>query len=218
MLSPSTPRKAEVQVVGQPPVGVARPVELERVDALLQFAAQLVAQAPGVSGALRALLLGELQGGGEARGGGDAFRAGAALLFLPAAEQLRLERRAAALVEQPRALGAVDFVRGEREQVDAKDVGPNVDRAGGLHGVGVDDGLWIALFDRAGDLGDGLDRADFVVGGHHRDEDGVVAHRLGGLVGIDEALGVDGQDGELEAFGSERPPSGGARRGARRRR
>ena len=90
--------------------------------------------------------------------------------------------------------------------------------AGGLDGVAVDDGAPVALFDGAADLGDRLERADFVVGGHDRDEDGVVADGRGDGCGVDEAFGVDGQDGDFEALVLQALPWGGARRGARWRR
>ena len=44
--------------------------------------------------------------------------------------------------------------------------GADVDGAGGLDGVAVDDGAPVARFDGAADLGDRLERADLVVGGH----------------------------------------------------
>ena len=158
--------EADVEVVGQAARPVGGAVEADRVDALAELAPEGVAERPDVGGAAVALVGGELQGAGEARGGGDVFGAGAALFLLAAAEHGGLERGAAAVVEQADAFGSVDFVGGERHEVDAEDVGADVDGAGGLDGVGVDDGAPVALFDGAADLGDGLERADFVVGGH----------------------------------------------------
>ena len=58
-----------------------------------------------------------------------------------------------------------------REQVDAELVDPGRDLADRLRGVAVQEDAGFAR--DAGDLGDRLDRADLVVGVHHRDEDGV---------------------------------------------
>ena len=79
--------------------------------------------------------------------------------------------------------------------------------ARGLHGVGVEgDALFAA--ERA-DLGDGLHRADLVVGEHHRDEAGVGADRGLDVFEADNAVGVGagrGDDGlvvGLAAAGGE---------------
>ena len=81
-------------------------------------------------------------------------------------------RVAPANIQRANTLGAVDLVRGDRQHVDV--VGHDVDRnlADSLHGVGVEeDALLVA--DLA-DLANGLQDADFVVGGHDGDQDGLV--------------------------------------------
>ena len=107
-------------------------------------------------------------------------------------------RIAAANVECADALGAVDLVAGEREHVDV--VGHHVDGdlAHGLDGVGVeDDALLVA---ELADLANGLDDADFVVGVHDGDEDGLVVDGALQVFEIDEAVGLHGQIGDAVAL------------------
>src|SRR5436309_1226097 len=78
-------------------------------------------------------------------------------------------RHLAPHVERADALGAVDEMRGARQQVDAHRLDVDGDLADGLRGVGVEDDPLLI-----GDLSDGgnvLDGPDLVVGEHHRDED-----------------------------------------------
>ena len=159
-----------------------------------------------MSCALRAATLvgGETERGGEADGAGDVLGAGAAVALLRAADDLRGERRAASHVQRADALRAVDLVRGDREQVDAERIDVEVERAGGLHGVGVDGDARVVRLDDARDLGDRLDRADLVVGVHDADEDGAIVERVAERVEVDEAFAVDGQVGDAEALLLER--------------
>src|SRR5262249_40432316 len=94
----------------------------------------------------------------------DVFGSGAeAALMMPAVEKL-LNTRAAADVESANAFGAVDFVRRERKEVDAK--GLNIDRnfAGGLHGIAVKPDFGLAS--HAANFLERLHRAELVVGVH----------------------------------------------------
>ena len=47
---------------------------------------------------------------------------------------------------------------------------------------------------------DRLDRAGFVVGVHHRNQNGVRAEHGGEVLGIDDSRGINGEDRNLEAF------------------
>ncbi len=106
-------------------------------------------------------------------------------------------RVAAADVQRADALGAVDLVAGEREQVDVVRLHVDGDLADGLHGVGVeDDALLVA---ELADLGDGLDDADLVVRVHDADEDGLVVHGALQVFDVDEAVGLHGQVGDAVA-------------------
>lgn len=150
-----------------------------------------------------ALLPGELHGDGEPDDAGDIFGAGAAFLFLASAEDKGLPRGAVFDVEEADALGAVDLVAGEAEEVDAEARGADIEGAGGLDGVGVDDDAGVSLAGNVGGLGDGLDGADFVVGGHDGDDDGFGADGLGEGIERDGAFAVDGEVGGAKAFALE---------------
>ncbi len=60
-----------------------------------------------------------------------------------------------------------------------------------------DDALLVA---ELADFADGLQHADFVVGGHDGDEDGLVVHGALQVFKIDEAVCLDGQVGDAEAI------------------
>ena len=163
----------------------------------------------------RDALVGEAQGGGEADGAGDVLGAGAAVALLRAADDLAEERRARPDVERADALRPVDLVRREREQVDAQAVDVEVERAGRLHGVGVEGDARVVRLDDARDLGDRLDGADLVVGVHDGDQGRVGAQGAREVVGVDEALAVDREVGGAKPSRSSCSHACGARRGAR---
>ena len=111
---------------------------------------------------------------------------------------------AAADVERADTLGPVELVAGEREDVDVVGLHVDGDLADGLDGVGVEeDALLVA--DLA-DLADGLDDADFVVGVHDGDQDGLLRafgdDGAAEVVEVDEAVGLDGQVGDAVAHAS----------------
>ena len=87
-----------------------------------------------------------------------------------------------------------------REQVDAERIDVEVEQAGGLHGVRVEDGVRVLRLDDARGLGDRLDRADLVVHVHDADEGGLVRDRRLQLREVDEALAVDAEVGDAEAL------------------
>ena len=67
----------------------------------------------------------------------------------------------------------------------------------GLDSIGVEE--HVALSADGADLADGLYRSDLVVGVHDRDENRLLGDRLTNIIGIDEAGGVYGEIGQLEA-------------------
>ena len=75
----------------------------------------------------------------------------------------------------------------------------DVDRnlANGLHGVGVEDDAAFAA--HLADFRDRLQDADFVVGGHDRDQDGLVVHGALQVVEIDQAILLHRQIGHAVA-------------------
>jgi hypothetical protein len=139
---------------------------------------------------------GQLEGGGEADDGGGVFGAGATSVFLAAADDLGLERGAGSDVEGACAAGAVELVGGEGEEVDVEAVDVEAEVGDGLDGVGVDEGAGVFGANLLGDGGDVVECADFVVGVHDGDEDGVVRDGGGDIGGVDAAVGGGGDEGD----------------------
>jgi len=99
-------------------------------------------------------------------------------------------------VERADALGAVDEMRGARQEIDAHRLDVDGDLADGLRGVGVEDDPLLL-----GELADGrdvLDGADLVVGEHHGDQDRLVRERLADLLDVDDPVGLHGHVRHLE--------------------
>ena len=107
-------------------------------------------------------------------------------------------RIAAPHVERADALRAVHLVRAERHQIDLHLVDVERHLADRLHRVGVEEDP-LLLRDRA-DLGDRLQHADLVVGGHDRDEDRLVGDRGAQLVEADAAVLLHRQVGDARAL------------------
>ena len=132
---------------------------------------------------------------------GDVERARAHAALVTAAADLLGEQHAripAADVERAHALRAVHLVRAERQQIDLQVVDVDRDLADRLHGVGVEQDP-LLLRDRA-DLGDRLQHADLVVGGHDRDEDRLVGDGGAQLVETDAAVLLHRQIGDARAL------------------
>ena len=100
--------------------------------------------------------------------------------------------------ESAGALGAVELVAGQGEHVDVLGVHVDGQMAGGLDGVGVEGDLLLPA-DLA-DLGDGLDGADLVVGVHDGHQAGLLGDGLGHLLGGNETVFVDVQQGDGKAL------------------
>ena len=119
----------------------------------------------------------DLGGFAEAYDSGYVFGSGAALALVGAAVHHRGEADVAADEEDADTLGGVHLVAGDGEEIDVLEwaVGAEVDRdlAGGLDGVGVEEGS--GGMGDGGECGDGLDDAGLVVREHDADEFGVGA-------------------------------------------
>ena len=99
-------------------------------------------------------------------------------------------------------MGAVELVGRQAEHIDAQPPDVEVEIAGGLYGVGVNDdrpasplGL---LFNDTGYLGDRLDSADLVVGVHHAYQHRLVGDSGGYVLRVHPAVPVDGQVRHVE--------------------
>ena len=118
------PVEADVAGVGDTPGGVT--VDHRARHAGQNAAFEPVAERRHAVRLRRALVECQLRRGPEPDDGGHIFGAGAAIPFLLATGRLRREARAAPDPERPDALGAVELVGREREQIDVKRV--NIDR------------------------------------------------------------------------------------------
>ncbi|MNX50585.1 hypothetical protein D3C86_812180 [compost metagenome] len=119
------------------------------------------------------------------------------------AVHLRFEAdaRLAAHVQRADALGAVGLVRSQAHQVDGQLRDVDVDLAGGLGRVDVEDhALFAAGIAQRDHV---LDHADFVVHEEHAGQDGVGADGRLELLEIDEAVFLDVEVGHFEALALE---------------
>ena len=122
---------------------------------------------------------------------GDVLGAAAAIALVLAAGHGRHQARAPADPQRAGSFRAVELVRRERQQIHAKRAHVDRDLSHRLHRVGVEEGA-VLVRDRR-EVGDRLDRADLVVGVHHRDDGGLARDRRGQRRRGDDAGGVDRQ-------------------------
>jgi len=134
----------------------------------------------------------------EADDAGKVLGAGAPAPLLPAAVDEVCDFCSVPDVEGADALGAVELVAREGEEVDVVLIDVEFEVADRLDGVGVE-GDAVLAGDGA-DLADRLDGPDLVVGGHHRDQNGAVGDRIPDGRRIDPPLPVDRQVGDREAL------------------
>ena len=107
-------------------------------------------------------------GGGKTAGEDDVGGAGAAAVFLVAAEDEGLEGGASANVKGADADGAADFVGGDSEIIHAEGLNIHWDFTEGLCGVGMEASA--GGVDGLGEVSDGLDGAELVIGQHDGNE------------------------------------------------
>ncbi|MPM37184.1 hypothetical protein SDC9_83790 [bioreactor metagenome] len=107
---------------------------------------------------------------------GDVRRAGAQVLLLPAADLPARELKAAPRNQRAHALWRMELMR-----ADAVEVARNARKgklAERLHAVRMEHGIRRAFLQKGGDGGKVVDRADFVVDVHERNERGFIGQRL----------------------------------------
>ena len=177
--------KAEADVAGQ----TVRPVTVQfTVGDPVQPGNQPVpqgAQAGGV-GFHPGAGLGE--GRCHAHDGGDVLGTGPLVPLLCAAPDERLQRQPLPGIQRADALGPVELVRGEGEQVDLLRLHVDEQMPRSLHRVGVEEHALLPA-NRA-DLRNGLDGADLVVGVHDGHQAGILADGLCHLLRGDQAAAV----------------------------
>ena len=129
---------------------------------------------------------------------GHVVRGGPTLAFLLAAVHVRLQAGPLPDVEGADPLGAVKLVRREAEQIHVEITHGERHMPEGLDGIGVKTDA--ALTGDLPDLGDGLQRADLIVGVHDAHEDRPARDRLRHILRIHETLGIHGEKCHLEAL------------------
>src|SRR5262249_39797158 len=100
-------------------------------------------------------------------------------------------------VQSAYTLGPVNLVRSDRHQVDVVFINVNGDFADGLNTVGVE--KHSALATDLADLAPGLQDADFIIGGHDGDENGLVIDGALQVVEVDESVLLHRQIGHAIA-------------------
>ena len=111
---------------------------------------------------------GRPHGGGHADDAGHVVRAAAPVALLAAAVDDRLDIDAVAHHQGAHALGPAELVGADRDQVGDRGQVGHVEPRERLHGVGMEDGVGRRRLRRVRHLGERLNRADLVVGQHHR--------------------------------------------------
>ena len=168
-----------------------RAVDARIWDAFEQAAFELIAQRGDAGAVGRERLLREFGGFAEADDAGDVFCTGTEAALMMAAVEKLLDFCAGADVESADAFGAVEFVRGKREQVGVESADVDGNFSCGLDSVGV---KWNFVFFRdAANFGERLDDAELVVGVHHGDKRGFGAKRGAETGGINEAFATHGE-------------------------
>lgn len=202
------PVETEVGGVADAVAGVAVDGNVGNESADLLFEAV----AEGGEGGLDRGEVGGAKLGGLAEAGnpGQVLGAGAEGGFLGSAEEHGGQAFGVAGVDGSDALGPVDFVGGDREEVGGELFGVDGEFAEGLGGVGVEGDLAAAA--EVGDFEDGLHGAGFVVDPLDGNEVGGLGEGLFEGIEVEAAGGVDGDEddfGPLLPEGVERFQNGG---------
>src|SRR5664280_2044707 len=142
-----------------------------------------------------------LGGGAEGGDAGDVLGARAAVAFVMAAVHDGREAGALAHVERAYALGRIELVTAHAVEVHAERLDVHGDFAERLHAIHVEGGA--GLVGDPGYFGDGLERAEFVIGVHDADQHGLGAQGAADVFGTYDAARGDAQAGDLAAFGAQ---------------
>jgi len=139
----------------------------------------------------------------ESDDSGHVLGSGSPVALVSPSREDRLERRRSPDIERAHSLRTMDLVRGHRIEMHSE--GLHVDRylPGSLHPVGMkpDPGF----FGDPADLGDRLDRPDFVVRMHDRHQQRVCTNGGANIVRVDPSLPVDRDSRNLKTLRFEIP-------------
>ena len=187
--------KAEVHVAGEPVDGIA---VQGAVGNLRETGDKLVPQCGDLGGVFVDVIAGLLQRSGQTHDAGNVFRTGPLAPLLGAALDDVGQGDALPGIQHAGTLGTMEFMAGEGQHIDVLLLHIDVEVAGGLHGVGVEqDTLFMA---HGADLGDGQDGADLVIGVHDGHQAGVGPDGVSHLLGGDGAGGAHRQQLHLKAL------------------
>ena len=129
---------------------------------------QAVAQGRDALGVFDERLARDFRGLAEPHNAGDVFRAGTEAALVMSAVQKLAQTCSATNVQSADALGRIQFMSGNREQIDLELVDVDRDFSCGLHGVGVE--VDVGFFREAADFLERLHGAELVIGVHDADE------------------------------------------------
>src|ERR1700719_4673836 len=138
----------------------------------------------------------------EANDPGNVFGTGATITFVMATVKLWNERRAGAFVESTDTLWAIDFVRGDAEQIHAELIHAERELSCRLHCVAVK--INVSFGGDAADFSNRLNCSDFVIRVHHADKDCFGTQCAANFVGIDYPCASDRNIGDFNALLFER--------------
>ena len=165
-------------------------------DTVEQAALELVAQRCDLLRVDEQGVARDFRGFAQAYNSGYVFRTGPESALVMATVKKLADACAAANVESADAFGPVEFVAGEREQIDVQRVHVEGKFSGGLDSVGVE--INFVFFGDAADFFERLDGPQLVVGVHHGEKDGFGADRSSDSFGIDAAFAIDAQIGDAD--------------------
>src|ERR1700751_5891237 len=193
-------RKREVRRVRDSPSAVA--VHAYRRDGIDDWACETGARGADALGLRSEICESESGGPAEADDPGNVFGAGATVAFVMATVKLWGERRAGANVESANTLWAINFVRGDAEQIHGEAIHVERELPCRLHCVAVK--INVSFGGDAADFLDGLNCSEFVIRVHHGDKNCFGAQRAADFIGIDDARAPDRNVGDFNALLFER--------------
>ena len=166
-------------------------------DVLQDAVDDVIAQFLLMSHALFQMAGGQLQSLAHTGDAGHVLGAGAVAGFLAATVDQVLGPDALLAVQRTHTLGAVELVGAHGQHIHTQLLHVHRDSTHGLHGIGVHPHA--VLMGDLGDLLDGLDGADLIVGHHDADEGSIGADGSFHVLGTDVAVGGGLDIGDLKA-------------------
>src|SRR5580704_2876134 len=189
--------EAHIQVVREAVLN--RAVDVDLIELGFQTLFQAVAQSAEPRTLCLHFLLTEFTGFAQADDARHVERPGthAALVAAAIDDGRELHARvAAANIQRANALGTVNFVAADGQQVDIVFLHVHRDFADGLHAVnGKENAVFLGDF---ADFGDGIDHANLIVGVHYGDQDGGRPNGSFQIIQADAAIALHRQIGNLE--------------------